>query len=383
MTTRRPLTILLFNTANRWIGEAAGTDLLARMLHARGHRVFLFLPNESPIAGHVRAECEIVRGSWRLSGGGGASLPRQYLDTARLLRRIQPDIIHVGRGQEHWCTALLKPLCAPTACLVRTRHVVLPMRQTRANRWLFRNRTDAVTAVSEATMRGVGALADHLPPERRRVVLGAVDLQRYRPENRSDSQRAEAGITAKRTLLLGCLGRWQNIKGPDIFMEAASRIMEEHPHVHAVLAGRKVHHENAKLRALHEKWNLEGRITYLGMIEKPEGLVASLDIGAIASRGSEGFSRIAVEYMASGVPFVATRVGALPQIVRDGETGLLVPPEDVDAMTEAIRRLVADPQLRARLAGNALTEVRERFDPSRYGEEMEEVYYSALAARHG
>jgi glycosyltransferase involved in cell wall biosynthesis len=150
-----------------------------------------------------------------------------------------------------------------------------------------------------------------------------------------------------------------------------------------VLAGRKVHHDNSKLRALHEKWNLEGRVTYLGMIEKPEDLVASLDIGVIASRGSEGFSRIAVEYMASRVPFVATRVGALPQIVRDGESGLLVPPENVDAMTAAIGRLVADPQLRARLAGNALAEVRERFDPSRYGEEMEEVYYSALAARHG
>lgn len=376
----RPLTVLLANTAARWIGEAAGTDLLARVLHERGHRVVMVVPEGGSIHPALTAPCRIVRVPWRLSGGASGSLPAQYRAAARLLREVQPDIVHVGRGQEHWCLGLLRPWMPAGSRLVRTRHVVLPMRQVWSNRWLFRARTDAVTAVSQATFAGLGQLGAHLPEERRRVVLGAVDMQRFAPARRDEALRARLGATAERPLLVGCLGRWQNIKGPDVFLEAMGRVIAACPQVHAVMAGRKINPEHPRLRAWHEKWQLEGRITYLGMVEDVPALVASLDVGVIASRGSEGFSRIAVEYMASGVPVVATRVGALPEIVRNAETGRLVPSEDPGAMAEAIVALVRDATSRRTLAERALREAHERFAPERLGREMEAVYRAALAA---
>ncbi len=375
-----PLRILLFNTAHRWIGEAAGTDLLAKALAQRGHQVRMAVPIANQIESHLEgAPYDIVRIPWRMPGGAGSSTLEQHRAVARLLREYAPQIVHVGRGKEHWTVALLHPFCASGSSIVRTRHVVLPMRQGWANRWLFRRRTHAVTAISEAAFRGLGTLGEHLPDERLRVVLGAVDTGRYAPENRSEELRGQLGAGDPGTVLIGCLGRFQRIKGYDVFLEAIARVMDRHSNVRAVLAGRKVSLEKPRLLDLHKRLKLEGRIAYLGMIDRPEELIASLDVGVIASRGSEGFSRIAVEYFASGVPVVATQVGALPEIVEHECTGLSVPSEDPAAMAEALERMLEDASLRTRLVHNAHGTLIERFAPARMAAEMETVYRAALA----
>jgi len=372
------LRILLFNTAHRWIGEAAGTDLLARALVTRGHDVRVAMPQGGKLLSHLGSPTyEVIPLPWRERGGGLGAHLSQYRAVRNLLAELRPHIVHVGRGQEHWCVALSGASHRP--CLVRTRHVVLPMRQNTANRWLFRHRTDAVTAISAAAFEGLGTLGDLLPPERRRVVAGAVDTAHYARSKRSEELRRDLGAGAD-TILVGLLGRWQRVKGPDVFLMAMGNLAREHPNVRAVLAGRKVTLENPKLRRYHDEAGIDGRIAYRGMVEDPAALIASMDIGVIASRGSEGFSRIAVEYMASGVPVVATRVGALPEIIRDGETGLLVPPEDAPALTHAIGRLILHPALRNSLAAQALAELTPRFAPARMAEEMEGVYRAALEA---
>jgi glycosyltransferase involved in cell wall biosynthesis len=88
--------------------------------------------------------------------------------------------------------------------------------------------------------------------------------------------------------------------------------------------------------------------------------LARADVFVLSSR-SEGLPMAILEAMAAGLPVVATAVGGIPELVADGETGLLVPPGDADALAEALRRLVADPELRRRLGDAARTRVEERF----------------------
>ncbi|MCB2154689.1 glycosyltransferase family 4 protein [bacterium] len=381
MTIGDRLSIAVFNTAHRWIGEAAGTDLLARELADRGHRVRMVVPNRGWLSKNLRETTyPIMRVPWRLAGGRGANRPRQYRAVARFLRKFRPDIIHVGRGKEHWCVALVRPFATPSSRIVRTRHVVLPMKQSVANRWLFRRCTDGVTAVSQAAFSGLGDLGDWLPDSRRRVVLGAVDTTRFRPDRRDPELRASLGAPGDE-ILIGCLGRWQRIKGHDIFLPAVARVAARHPNVRVVVAGRKITLDHPRQRELHQQSGLGDRAHFLGMLDDAAPLVASLDIGVIASRGSEGFSRIAAEYAASRVAIVATRVGALPEIFDDGETGLLVPPENVDAMEEALERAVADVELRRRLTDQAHERLVPMFSPARMAEEIEALYYETLAAR--
>ncbi|MEQ8821549.1 MAG: glycosyltransferase family 4 protein [Sumerlaeia bacterium] len=384
--------VLLFNTAHRWIGEAAGTELLARALAGAGVEVHMAVPARGGIGGDLDREgapYTIHDIPWRLSKKyrrpGDPNALAQYAAARRLMRDLAPDIVHAGRGKEHWLAAFLRPVAHPRAAIVRTRHVVLPMKQGAANRWLFRYGTDAVTAISDVAFRGLGTLGAHLPAERRRVILGAVDTSAYRPGRRSERLRARLGAGAEDAVLVGCLGRWQRVKGHDVFLEAMARVLQDEPQARALVAGRKVSLKNPKLEALHERTvvaaGVADRVAYRGTLADPAELIASLDIGVIASRGSEGFSRIAVEYFASGVPVIATHVGALPQMVADGETGLLVPPEDPAALAEAIGRLVCDAAQRRRLAETARAAVAETYAPERLAREMIAVYEAALAAR--
>ncbi|MEK7826092.1 MAG: glycosyltransferase family 4 protein [Nitrospirota bacterium] len=105
----------------------------------------------------------------------------------------------------------------------------------------------------------------------------------------------------------------------------------------------------------------------------------AFDIGVLCSL-SEGFSNSVLEYMASGLPIVATRVGGATEQIRDGETGLLVPSGDSSALAAALVRLISDPQLRDALAGAARNHCQKHFSMDTMIKRMDE-YYSRLAAR--
>lgn len=95
----------------------------------------------------------------------------------------------------------------------------------------------------------------------------------------------------------------------------------------------------------------------------------------------EGFGMVLVEAMSAGLPIVATRSGGIPDVVQDGETGLLVPERDADALAAATARLLDDAALRARLGDRAAATVRERFDPVRIARTFEQVYQRAVGER--
>jgi glycosyltransferase involved in cell wall biosynthesis len=111
----------------------------------------------------------------------------------------------------------------------------------------------------------------------------------------------------------------------------------------------------------------------------PEQLAAS-DVFVLSSR-SEGMPMSILEAMAAGLPVVASAVGGIPEIVRDGETGLLVPPGDADALAAALGRLLDDDGLRRRLGAAGRERALDEFDVVRFGDAHVDAYRRALAAR--
>jgi glycosyltransferase involved in cell wall biosynthesis len=108
--------------------------------------------------------------------------------------------------------------------------------------------------------------------------------------------------------------------------------------------------------------------------------MAACDLFVLASRW-EGFGLVFLEAMAAGKPVVATRVSAIPEVVVDGETGLLVPPEDPQALAGAIIRLCHDPSESRRLGNNGYRRVREHFTAGRLVDETLAVYWEVLEAK--
>jgi glycosyltransferase involved in cell wall biosynthesis len=119
-------------------------------------------------------------------------------------------------------------------------------------------------------------------------------------------------------------------------------------------------------------------VRFLGQRSDVPRLLAALDIVAMPSRW-EGLPMALLEAMAMSRAIVATRVAGIPEVIRDGENGLLVPPADPPALAAALDRLLGGGELRARLGRNALETLRRRYDVARTAREYEALYRAALA----
>lgn len=360
------LRILLINSSRKWIGEAAHTLMLGKLLHEAGHRVIIG-----------------CRRGWELEKAAkAAKIPcltfhlnshfKPFNDFAdvrrirRVIRRRRIQIVHCHRGKEHWhgYTALFG--MRDKAALVRTRHVVTPLRTHWLNRVLYEEKTDGLICVSRATQASFGTMLENIPPRRMTVIHSAVDSEHFRPENRDEELRREWGITGDR-VAIGLVARFQHIKGQREFLRAAAEVARRAPDACFVLFGRKVPENRARLQEWITELGIpQDRIVIETRDVPIERVIASVDIGVSASLGSEGFSRIAVEYMASGLPVVATSVGALPEIVMEGETGYIVPPRDSSAMATRLLPLVGDAELRARLGEAARARAISNYNQARF-----------------
>lgn len=182
-------------------------------------------------------------------------------------------------------------------------------------------------------------------------------------------------------VLVGCYGRIRSSKGTDNFVAAMIAILPSRPDVTAVVMGRAVDKDGAFLD------DLKARVAAAGLTDRilfvPEVTVdrmpdwyAALDL-YVAPQRWEGFGLTPLEAMSCGIPVVATRVGAFEELVAE-DTGLLVPPDDLPALTDAVARLTDDPATRTAMATAARTRAENGFRIEDEAEALITVYRRML-----
>jgi glycosyltransferase involved in cell wall biosynthesis len=144
--------------------------------------------------------------------------------------------------------------------------------------------------------------------------------------------------------LAGVVARFSPVKGHRFALAALAQLSERHPRLDLVIAGEDAQLDAASLREEARARGIGARVHWFGRVADVRELLWALDAGVIASTGSEAVCRIAGEYMAAGLPVIATRVGVLPEMVVDGKTGVLVPPDDAGALAGAVARLIENPE---------------------------------------
>jgi len=370
--------ILILNSARKFIGEAAHCLDLAKGLLGRGHSVVLVVREGSELEARAH-DAGIPFQSLVFSSS--FSLKTDWEDVRALRRLIASsgsDVVHVHRGKDHWTAAVATLAGAARAPLIRTRHMVTPMHTHLANRWLFR-RASQVIAVSKAAAASFRSLRPLVEPKLS-VIYSAVDQQRFSPDHRSDEWRRELGVPPGEALV-GLVARYQNIKGQHVLISAASLILREFPGTRFLLAGRSNPYKQKYYLKLAAENGVSDNLILMDWLPDIGTAVASLDVGVLASLGSEGSSRVTYEYMASGVPVVATTVGCLPEIVRNEENGLLVPANDYRAMADAILQHLRNSDRARRMSNAALQRVRDFHNRDRWLDEILAVYEKAMASR--
>ena len=238
---------------------------------------------------------------------------------------------------------------------------------------------DRIIAATEtdrrAMLRHYGALAPIS------VIPGGVDLERFRPMPRSLA-RAALGLDPDAKVLL-FVGRIQRLKGLEVLLRAFARLGDLPARLVIVGGVRSTPHEAREITRLGHvagRLGISERVTFVGAVshERLPAYYAAADVTVMPS-SYESFGLVAVESLACGTPVVCTRVGGLASIIRDGETGFLVPWRDPALFADRLRVVLTDEALRGRMAGQARASV-EGYAWDRIAEAHLEVYEEVLSS---
>lgn len=210
-------------------------------------------------------------------------------------------------------------------------------RQARLTRWFLR-RMDAIIATSEAAASYLEVPAT--------VIHHGVDIERYHPADNRKAAWSEASLPGN--FGIGVFGRIRPEKGTDLFVKAMIKLLPKYPDVTAIITGLtgEEHQDFAdELRQLIFDAGLDKRILFLGERPSDEMPLWFRRISLyVAPMRWEGFGLTPLEAMASGTAVVATKTGAAAKLVADEKTGIIVPPNDFDALSNAIESFLIDPE---------------------------------------
>lgn len=358
--------------------ETQAVELALRMTQI-GHNVTLgCLRREGPLLERVDGSEVTVREFHPAGGIDSVGGIYQLLRLSWFLRREKFEVVHT---HDLWSNLLGVPAArmAGVPVIVSSRRDLSNFDWYRGSRrkWLRRiqNLSGAVLA-NALSIREALVVEDGFAPEKVRVIYNGIDIAKFQ-HNPSARERLFPGTgECKLVVLVGNMHT--DVKGHPWLIDCAPAVLKEFPEVRFVFAGdgeRKVDFEQqiAKL-------SVESKFVFMGRRQDIPEILACCDIGVLPSR-AEGMSNALLEYMAAQLPVIASRVGGNPELVEDGITGLLVPPENADALADAVLKLLRDPQLARRVALNGHEFVTQNFSFERLARDVDAMY-SELLQRH-
>jgi glycosyltransferase involved in cell wall biosynthesis len=307
------------------------------------------------------------------------------LRLAQLIRRLRPDILHTHTAKAgavgRMAAALVGDARPPIVVHTFHGHVLRGYFGPRLSygfrlleRWLA-TRTDALVAVSpevrdELVRLGVA------PAEKFHVVRVGIELDgRVADVDGRAETRRRLGIAGE-SFTVGWVGRMTGVKRTSDVLLAFKRLRERGVDAFLCMIGDGPEREQLERRA-HELGIMK-RTLFLGYQEEVAPYYAALDAMILPS-GNEGTPVSAIEALAAGRPVVATRVGGLPDVVREGEDGFLVAPGDVDELADRLEQLAGDDELRRQMGEAGRERVLPRYSVERLIDDVDALYRSLLA----
>lgn len=379
--------ILQITSDWKWTGPAEPMLRLGLALRARGHEVCLAAPEPPAGAGRSLAEEARAAGlapALTLERARGVRPWRDRGDVAALRALVEArdvDIVHAWHTRDHVLAlrALGRRRRAGASALVRSWRRFEAPAATPWSRFLLGPGAEAVIAVSPRSAEALQRVRGGRPVA---GVLGAVDLERFRPPAEHGARRATRASLGlpDEALVVGIVARVQPHRRFDLLLEAARRAFAVEPRARLLVVGRGTHRAEvaeAPARAL----GIDDRVVFAGYRRDDYlAVLRAIDVFTFLVPGSDGTCRALLEAQACGLPAVATRRGALPEIVDDGRTGLLVD-EAPEALADAWLSLLRDDARRSEMGVAAARRAARLFAPERFAREIEAVYTAARSAR--
>ncbi len=359
--------ILLLTTHLNYGGIATYAVELGRELCRRGHRVYLASSGGELEEKAGRSGMILVRVPLDTKSEFSPKLPVCAGILIRLCRREKIELIHsqtrvsqvLGQAVARFCGIRFLATC----------HGFFRVRFCRFLLPAWGERTIAVSSAVKIHLEDDFRMS----PDRIRLIPNGIDLSRFPPAASVETKRRrkeEMGLDGKKPVV-GTISRLVGIKGHECLLRAAPAILAERPETQFFLVGEGP--AERELRELCRRLALEGKIRFRPGIADTALALTAMDVFVFPSL-EEGLGISLLEAMACGLPAVASRVGGIPDLIRNENEGLLVPPGDADALAKAVLRLMKDEKLREKLGGNARRRAEKEFTLEKMGERVEAVY---------
>ena len=375
---RRRKVFYLLDSLNVGGTEVQAVELATRLNPERYDVTLGCLRARGPLLDRLQGTSVAIR---EFYPQGGFDSPRgmyQMLRLAVFLRRGRFDILHAH-------DVYANVLGVPAAVLARVPVVISSQRDLghldlyKGGRrvWLRRLQKLSTVVLTNANAIREGLLSEnHFAAEKVRVIHNGVDVERFCRRSPERSWLVPEAGQEKWIVLVGNMHG--EIKGHPVLIAAAESIVREFPEVRFLLVG------DGQRRNIFEqqisRLGLEKYFLFLGRRNDVPQILGCCDIGVLPSQ-AEGLPNAVLEYLAASLPTIASRVGGNFEIIQDGKTGLLVPPNDAGALAEAILRFLRDPGYAAEVGNNGRAYVAAEFSFQRLIEKTDQMYTELLRSR--
>jgi glycosyltransferase involved in cell wall biosynthesis len=305
--------------------------------------------------------------------GGGLVGIRSQLARWAIARSLRRDGIAVAHAFDFYTNLMLIPAARIAGVPVIGSHRqlgdLLTSAQFKAQRWAFRF---CSRVVCNSRAAAVSLLSAGLPEEKLEIIPNGLTEEAF-------IEYPPAIPRKPGVVRVGMIARMNNtVKNHPAFLRAAAKLSKQYPIIEFVLLGDGPLRPG--LEAMAAELGITEKVFFAGERHDISAMLASLDISVLIS-SSESLSNVILESMAAGVPVVATDVGGNPELVKDGETGLLVPPGDEEKLVEALARLVRDPILRTQYARQSKEFARSQFHIGQVSRRFEQLYLAVIKAQ--
>ena len=296
-------------------------------------------------------------------------------EVRRLIKRYNPDIVY-AHSSKAGAIARVADIGLKNHCLYNPHGWAFNMRCSAKKKAMYTAIEkiaapfcDKIICISDAEKQS--ALDKKICREDKlQVIFNGVDIEAYENGIHGTVKRKDLNIPED-AFVVGMVGRISPQKAPDIFIKMAKHVKDKVSNAHFIIVGNG--DQEAEIKKYAKDNDFLDSLHITGWVDNPMSYVELFDVACLLSRW-EGFGLVLPEYMMARKPIVATRVDAIPNIICDGENGLLVEMDDVVGASTAVLKLYLNNNLKSKLIDEGLKTVYKKFDVQRMTRETEKLF---------
>jgi glycosyltransferase involved in cell wall biosynthesis len=360
-----PMRILHTESSMGLGGQEYRVLMESQGMENRGHVVIVAAPKGSQLALLAQQQGLPVKTVSPGSRGWMTLIPSYW----RIIKQCEIDVVNTHGSMDSWTASIAGRISSRRPVIIRTRHKGMPVSPSFRHRFLYGKLPHVVTTTGEAVRQEL-ITRNHLSPSQVISIPTGVDLQRFQPMPPDESLRRRLGLQNQGPLV-GAVTFLRAEKGMEVLIESIKLLKKAIPTIECLIIGDGK--GKLTLSARIRELGLESCVHLVGFRQDVPALLSLLDVVVIPSF-EEGIPQSLTQALAMERPVVASAVGGVPEVVKDGVTGLLVPPRNPDILSEKIDFLLQHPAVGVRMGKAGRQVIQERYSMECMLNQTEHLY---------